>query len=66
MVTIKKTALEKAIAESVDTAKLSPGFFCEDRFAIYCEKDLQVQVVITTDADDFCDDVLKDYADAVE
>lgn len=65
MIEIKKHALEALIDESVLALKANPGFFCEDRFAIYCADGFQVQVVITADEDDFCDCVYPKYEQAL-
>lgn len=50
---IKKEALEKLIQESIDEMNASPGFFCEDLFAIHIGDGFEVQVVVTTEEQNF-------------
>ena len=59
---LKSAALQKAINDSILDVGRGP---CEsDRFAIYEDTRVQVQVVVTSDPDDFMDELLPEYISA--
>lgn len=62
---IKTKELEKQIKQSIDEVRSIPSL-CEDRFAILCEDDIEVQIVVTGEKDYFCDCVLPAYEEAEE
>lgn len=63
-VTIHKAALEKAISETVFNTNLG-DFLVEERFAIFEEDGIQVQVLITAEEDEFLEGIPPEYEQAL-
>lgn len=61
---IKKKALENLIDREIADVKSSGGMLCDSRFAIECGDGYEVQVVITSDQDNFLGQVIKPYREA--
>ena len=61
---VKNEALKKAIQGMID--EMEDGFHAHERIAIHCEEGYEVQIMVTSNEDEFIGTVFKPYAQAKE